>query len=252
MRCARCQADNTDSAVFCSACGQALRATPLPPVARTVGQVVAEALKLYGSRFWACVGLGFPLALADPLSFERSLEVRIGILVALAPLFTLAYAEACVIEGGSRPGRRRWIVAVGLGTVVFLPAALMIGWFALAAVAWLGLVGWVVPVAIHEGLSPVAALRRAVELARTDLVHAVGGIATLVLLFGITRNLLAWLLREQADNAIRVSVFLADLVVSPVVFLGAAIVYRDLAARVGTTRAERLRARASAAAPRAE
>ncbi len=33
MRCARCQADNTDSAVFCSACGLALKAPTPPPLA---------------------------------------------------------------------------------------------------------------------------------------------------------------------------------------------------------------------------
>jgi hypothetical protein len=225
---------------------------PLPPIARTVGQVVAEALKLYGARFWSCLALGLPLAIADPLSFERSLGERTAILVALAPLFTFAYAEACTIEARSRPDRRRWTIALVLGTAVFLPAAATLGWFLLAGVAWLGVLGWVVPVVMNEGPGPTAAFRRALELARADLVHAIGGIATLVLLFGITRNMLAWLLREQADNAIRVSVFLADLIVSPVIYLGATIVYRDLVARVGTTRAERLRARSDAVSPRAE
>lgn len=225
---------------------------PLPPIARTVGQVVAESLKLYGARFWSCLGLGLPVALADPLSFERPLGERIVILIALAPLFTYAYAEACTIEGASTLERRRWVNALLLGTLVFLPAAATLGWFVLAAVAWLGVVGWVVPVIVHEGLAPRAAIRRSVELARADLVHAIGGLATLVLLFGITRNILAWLLREQADNAIRISVFLADLVVSPIIYLGAVVLYRDLAARVGTTRDDRLRARADALTPRAE
>ncbi len=112
--------------------------------------------------------------------------------------------------------------------------------------------GWVVPVALHERLGIRATLVRAVELARADLVHAIGSIAALVLVFGLTRNALAWLLREQAENAVRVSVFLADLVVSPVVFLGSAIVYRDLVARVGTTRADRQRARAEAMGAPAE
>ena len=42
------------------------------------------------------------------------------------------------------------------------------------------------------------------------------------------------------------SVLLADVVVSPVIFLGSALLYRDLAARVGTTRDERRQARLGA------
>jgi hypothetical protein len=224
----------------------------LPPVARTVGQVVAEALKLYGTRFWSCLVLGLPIAIADPLAFDRPLVERSAVLVALSPLFTLAYAEACTIEGESRAPRRAWLVALGVGTLVFVPAAVTLGWFVLLGIAWLGLVGWVVPVAIHEALGLRACVRRALELGRADLVHAIGSIAALVLVFGLTRNALAWLLREQADNTVKVSVFLSDVVVSPVIFLGSAIVYRDLVARVGTTREQRLQARADAVAARAE
>ena len=42
------------------------------------------------------------------------------------------------------------------------------------------------------------------------------------------------------------SIFLADLVISPLLFLGAAIVYVDLAARVGLDREERRRLRQAA------
>ena len=225
---------------------------PLPPAARTVGQVVAESLKLYGSRFWWCLLLGLPIALADPLSYGRSVTERTVILIALSPLFTLAYAEACSIEGGARAPRRAWATALVVGTLVFVPSAATLGWFALLGVAWLGVLGWVVPVALHEGRGAGASLLRAVQLARADLVHAIGSIAALVLVFGLTRNALAWLLREQAENTVRASVFLADLVISPIVYLGAAIVYRDLVARVGTTRADRLRAREEAMGARAE
>ena len=70
-------------------------------------------------------------------------------------------------------------------------------------------------------------------LFRADMLHAVGGLAALVLVFVLTRAGMAWLLRAQADNTVRISIFVADLVISPVIFLGSAIVYRDLAARVG-------------------
>ena len=54
------------------------------------------------------------------------------------------------------------------GTLVFLPAAATLGWFVLLAIAWLGLVGLVVPVALLERVGTVAALRRAIELGRAD------------------------------------------------------------------------------------
>ena len=44
----------------------------------------------------------------------------------------------------------------------------------------------------------------------------------------------------------RVSIFLADLVISPLLYLGAAIVYVDLVARVGLSREERRDARRAA------
>ena len=77
-----------------------------------------------------------------------------------------------------------------------------------------------------------AALRRAVELCRADYIHALGSLATLVIVFVLSRVALAFLLREQADNTIRVAVFIADLVVSPLLFLGGALLYFDQAARV--------------------
>ena len=41
---------------------------PLPPETRTVGQVVAEAIRLYGRRYRIALPLGLPLAAADTLA----------------------------------------------------------------------------------------------------------------------------------------------------------------------------------------
>src|SRR6266542_4293161 len=133
---------------------------PLPPEARTVGQVFAAA----------------------------------------APCFATAYAAASVLATGARPSPRSFAVAVALGTAVLAPVALLISWFALLAVAYLALVGLVVPVAIVETRGPLDAFRRAGELGRADYIHALGA--------------------------------LADLVLSPLLFLGAALLYFDQAARV--------------------
>jgi hypothetical protein len=208
----------------------------LPPESRPVGQVIAEAIRLYGKHFWLCLPLGLPLAIASPLAFERSKLALTVIFVALAPLFTVAFMGACAIEAGHKNSRRRWLVAALVGTVVFIPAAATFSWFVLAGIVWLALIGWVVPVLMNEDSSVLEAFRRAVELFRADILHAIGGLAALVLIFVLTRAGMAWLLRAQADNTVRASIFLADLVISPVIFLGSAIVYRDLAARVGRDR----------------
>jgi hypothetical protein len=101
----------------------------------------------------------------------------------------------------------------------------------------------VVPAAIFEARGPLAALRRSLEVARADIVHAIGGLATLVLLYGITQRLLLQVLHSEADNTVRVSILLADLVLAPLLFIGPALLFVDLAARVGTTRESRKAAR---------
>jgi hypothetical protein len=205
---------------------------PLPPETRTVGQVVAEAIRLYGRSVRLALPLGFPVAVADVVSFGLSVGARILILLAAAPVFTLAFAWATALAGGVRSGRATWLRALLLGTLVFLPAAAFFPWFAILSVAWLALVGLVVPVVLVEDLPARDALRRAVELCRADYVHALGSLATLVIVFVLTRYALAFLLRGQADNTVRVAVFIADVVVSPLLFLGAALLYFDQAARV--------------------
>src|SRR5918998_6874497 len=139
---------------------------PLPPETRTVGQLVAEALRLYGRRFWPSLVLGVPVAGSDLVAFGGSVVERIAVLLAFAPAFTAAYAWAAALMSDRRPTRRRWATILVVGTLVFVPAALFFPWFAILSVAWLALVGLVVPVTMIEDLPPRAALRRAVELCR--------------------------------------------------------------------------------------
>ncbi len=219
---------------------------PLPPVSRTVGQVVAEAIKLYQAHFFAALGLGLPVAVVDQVIATESVVDRVALLVAVSPLFSLAYAAASAIRQGERPPLRTWVVAVLVGVATFLPAAFFFGWFVIAAILWLGLTGHGVPAVMAERLGFLGALRRTVELGRADYIHAAGSFAALALLFGLTRLALGLLLQSQADTAVRAAIFIADLVISPLLFLGAAIVYVDLAARVGVSRDERRKLRRSA------
>jgi hypothetical protein len=200
-----------------------------------VGQLVAEAIRLYGATTWRALPLGIPLAVADSLALKRPVGDAVLILLAAAPFFTLAYVWASALASGLRPALGVWLRAFALGTLVFVPAAFFFPWFALLSVAWLALVGLVVPVVMIENLQARAAFRRAVELCRADYVHALGSLATLVIVFFLTRLSLGFLLREQADNTVRTAHFLANLVVSPLLFLGAALLYFDQAARVGSS-----------------
>jgi hypothetical protein len=218
----------------------------LPPAARTVGQVVAEAIKLYQASFGRALALGIPVAVADQVIADRPLAERAVLLAAASPAFSLAYAAACALRQQEHPPWRTWALAVLVGTLTFLPAAAFFSWFAIAAVLWLGIAGHAVPAVMAERIGLVASLRRTVELGRADYVHAAGSFATLALLFGLTRLALGLLLSSQADATVRVSIFLADLAISPLLFLGAAIVYVDLVARVGLSRDERREARRTA------
>jgi hypothetical protein len=215
----------------------------LPPATRTVGQLVAESMKFYGDRFWAVIPLGLPLAIVDQITIGQETATSIVAFAVAAPVFAASYAYASTMVSTSAPGRRAWLVAVGVGSLVFLPAAFLLPWFSLAAVVWLALFGFAVPAAISEGRGPGAAVRRSIELARGDIVHAIGGLATLVVLYGLTQRLLLQVLHSEADNTVRVSILLADVVLAPLLFVGPALLFVDLAARLGTTRESRAAAR---------
>lgn len=216
---------------------------PLSPATRTVGQLVAETLHLYGRHFYRALPLGLVVAIADQASLGLGIGGRIVVLIVAAPFLSAAYTAGARLATDDDFSRRTWLTAIAVGTVVFLPAAFLFPWFALAAVVVLAFLGNAVPAAAIEQRSPVAALKRSIEVARADLLHALGGLATLILMFGLARLAMGFLLRQQADNTLRVAIFLADTVLGPILFLGGALLFIDLAARVGTTRAGRLEAR---------
>lgn len=213
---------------------------PLPPETRTVGQLVAESIRFFGEHFIPLLPIGLVVAAANQVALDTPRRVSALVLLAFSPLFTLAYAYAAMRVTGSSLSRRAWTVALLAGTLVFVPAALTLTWFTIVAVLWLALVGFVVPVAIAEESGFAASFERAYRLGRADYVHAAGGIAALVVLFVLVRLALALLLESQAENTVRVAIFLADLALSPMVFVGSAIVYVDQAARLAVKRAEAL------------
>src|SRR5205823_10460281 len=71
---------------------------PLPPGTRTVGQLVAEAIRLYGRRFWPSFALGVPIGLLGLLllTIGGATEAIVGV-VAGSVLLTLSYVGASVL-----------------------------------------------------------------------------------------------------------------------------------------------------------
>src|SRR3954469_11067524 len=219
----------------------AARPAPLPPQERTVGQLVAEPIRFYGDNFWRVLPLGLVVGVLDQASLGQHRSVQIAVLVVGSPFLTLAYMRAALLlapEGDPVP-RRALGTALVTGVIVFLPAAGLFGWFALLAIAWLAAFGLVVPVALHERTSFRDTFRRARELAFADYVHAAASLATLTIVFYLTRLMLFFLLRGQGDVAGRVAAFLTDLVLSPLLFVGSALLYFDQRPRVGRRQSRR-------------
>jgi hypothetical protein len=205
---------------------------PLPPETRTVGQLVAETLKIYGDHPWTSLALGISVTIINQVSVGHDTTYQVLVLAAGSPLMAASFTGASAIVGGVRPRREDAVRAIVVGSVVFVPAAFLSLLFVLPAVAWLALVGLVVPVLVLERLGIGAAFRRAIQLARADYVHALGSLATLVILFGLVKLTLVLLLHDLGDAGERAALGLGDLVLSPLLFLGGALLYVDQAARV--------------------
>jgi hypothetical protein len=205
---------------------------PLPPETRTVGQLVAEAIRLYGARFWPSLALGIGPGLLGIAAAELHGAVRVVIVVGLGALV--------------RPiGSGRYVaVALATGYLAFLPVCVSRLWIFpgiyLVALAWLALVGLAVPAALVERRGYADALRRGVQLARADYVHALGSLATLAITIFLTGLVVFFSIREGSGQALRVAAVLALVVLAPLFVLGAAVLYVDQAARVESgTRARR-------------
>jgi hypothetical protein len=206
---------------------------PLPPETRTVGQLVAETLKLYGSHFWVALAIGAGPALVGVLNAELDGWPRLVVVPTLGSLlWGGAYALAAGVATGKRPTR----IALLLSVLVVLPFLLqrtfVLPGFDLPVLAIFALTGLAVPAAVAEGLGLWTAIRRGVQLARADYVHALGSLATLVIVIFLTGLMLFFFLQDFGDSTIRVAAFLALLVLSPLFLLGAALLYVDQAARV--------------------
>jgi hypothetical protein len=205
---------------------------PLPPGTRTIGQLVAETIRFYGRHFWRSLLLGAgPAAVTVAGYFTGFHPALAGVVVGWIVLASASYVGACVLVAGTRPSRRILLRALAAACCVAVPI--------LAGLLWLAPVGLAVPAIVNEHVPLRKAFRRGLELARADYVHALGSLATLLLVVFLTQVLLTALLHGASKQSVHVSAFLASLVLQPILFLGAALLYDDQAARVKIESASR-------------
>jgi hypothetical protein len=124
------------------------------------------------------------------------------------------------------------LTSAAVATLIWLPfPALRALFINLPGVVWLAFIGLAVPAAMVERLSFRDALVRGRRLGTADYVHALGSLAALVLVVGIAGNTLGLVLQSQGDNGQRIALFLSLLILSPLLFVGGALLYVDQAAR---------------------
>jgi hypothetical protein len=212
---------------------------PLPPETRTVGQLVAESINLYRRRFWPSLALGLgPAAGAVGLTLIPGFWKLLFGLTAFALLMTASYLAGVVLASDEPRDRNALLVGAAVGYFVFVPALFLYSLFILPAVLWLALFGLSAPAAVIERVGFREALQRGYRLGRADYVHAAGSLATLVIVAFLTATVLFFLLRGASQLERSIAAFLSLLVISPILFLGAALLYFDQAARDPTRRSD--------------
>jgi len=219
---------------------------PLPAATRTVGQVVGESVKYYRENFYASLSLGLgPSLTAIGVALLHG-WAQFAYWVAVGGMgMTLSFIAATILLKDLEIDRRRVVEAFLVGFVIFIPVPFLVQLWVIPALAWLSLIGLAVPAILVEGLNPAAGLRRAIRLGRTDFVHILGSLCTLVILSFLFGSVLFFLLRSQGDAVRTVATFFSLLVVSPMLFLGSVTVFDDQVARAERplTRAEKVEAR---------
>jgi hypothetical protein len=210
-----------------------------------LGEVLAEAIRIYGARPWAALGVG---AFVGAMLLLGALTGHIvGFVAAISVAFTLAFGVSARLVSGDG-FREAWAqtivrspVLLPLTVVVALPFTLgrIDPLLLLFAVAWLAVSGFSIPVAMLER-SPGGdswfqrlgfSLQRSLHLSRTEYLHALGVAATLVMIYVFFGQLLVALLHGFADNGGLAATALVQIVLAPFFFLGLSVLYFEQKAR---------------------
>ena len=214
-----------------------------------LSELLAETVRLYGHRFAAAIGLGLPTGAAFLATLATPLALDI---VILAIVFTASYAAAARLTAGdpfweawAQTGLRLPTLAV-LAVVVAVPFAVAVTqlFLLVPAVAWLGLMGFSIPVSMLEQ-DPEAsnlfervgfALSRSFALARAELLHAIGIAAALFLVDVVLGIVLASALVGFADNGREIAIAIAQVILAPLFFLGLSVLYFEQRVRALSSR----------------
>jgi hypothetical protein len=223
------------------------RSDEISPADRTVGQLIAEAIRLYQRRFWRALALGSgPTAFTVGAAFfDGGLQVAYGIVVGPVVL-AATYVLAVRLATGRRTAAG-WAVLAGV--VALFPLAVsrvfVFQGIYFVALAWFALFGLAVPSIIVEGRSLAGGLRRGLQLAWADFVHAFGAVAAIAIIVIVSIFSLSLFLAGFGSQSVTVAAVLAVVVMSPLFFLVSALLYFDQKARLesGSPRRRRRDAR---------
>lgn len=208
-----------------------------------IGDLLAASIRIYGSR--PLVFLATGLIQAGALVATVWLPFAAD-LVIVALSFGIAYALiARLVVGDSieTAGARTLEllpVVASLALVVGIPFSFAASFliFLIVAAAWLGLTTFAIPVAMIETPEEPGyagrmahALRRTVELARVEYVHAFGVAAIMIVLTLFVGVILSLALFSLADNGRVAALALSQIALSPFFFIGLSVLYFDQQAR---------------------
>lgn len=206
---------------------------PAPPETRTAGQLVAETLRLYGRRFWAALALGVgPLVVVLTVNALPGRTGLIFLATGGALVFTVCYVAATLLAGNVPVQRRSILTALAIGVLVFAPVPFLTVSLIFPGVIWLAFFGLAVPVALIEEKGLRQSLRRSIALARVDFAHALGSLAALIIVGFISAVSLAFLLGQFGEQSRAFAALIPLVLVSPLLFLGSALLYFDQSARL--------------------
>jgi hypothetical protein len=206
----------------------------ISPAERTVGQLIADSIRLYGRSFWRGILIALPATAFTVGAAFLEGTVSIVYAVVVGPLaLGLSYLWASVVATGGRNAPGRALLA---GAIAFLPLAasraVIFAGIYFVALAWFALVGLAVPSILVEDRPLRDSLRRGIQLARADFAHAFGAVAALAVVVVVSIFSLSLLLAGFGSQSIAISAVLAVVVMSPLFFLGTGLLYLDQKARL--------------------
>ena len=216
-----------------------------------LGELLAETVSIYGSRIRAAIGLG--LVYAGGLLLAGIVHVAVYYIVT-AIMFTMASGVAVRLVAGDSFGeacaqaavRSPALLVIAVVSAVPFAAALSQLYLVLIAVGWLALTGFAIPVAVVEQppddrfVHRVGfALRRSLDLAKAEYLHAVGVVAALVMGVFVVGVVLFGSLRGFGGNGDLAAGAITQVVLAPFFFLGLSVLYFDQRGRALNPRARR-------------